>query len=228
MDCGTHGRRILHLQKRMLQSITVDSTRTCSDLCEIGAALGVDKSPYNRVAHRHPYTAVYSLLFARFKTAPVVFCEIGIGTTRSLQLWSHYFESPEATIYGFDCDTALVESVRTMNLPHVTSAWMDVEKADTISETLRVIGKPIDVLIDDSIHNVESQIQIITRAVPFLKSGGILIIEDVSRGTPEETYRAALAPILGNFSYASFVVTEHALRWSPGWDNDKLLVLIKK
>lgn len=212
----------------MIQSITVDSTETQSELCILGAALGVDKSPYNQIAHRHPYTAIYSLLFAPYKYTPVVFCEIGIGTTRSLHVWSRYFESPETKIVGFDIGTELVDIVRQMNIPHVTSAWMDVTKSDSIAAALRDVGKPIDVLLDDSSHALVDQVRIIEQGLPFVKSGGLIIVEDVSRHTPNIEYQTALTPLLDKFSYVSFMVTEHALRWSPGWDNDKLLVLIKK
>lgn len=211
-----------------IQSITVDSTETQSELCCLGAIMGVDKSPYNRISHRHPYTAIYSLLFAHLKMAPLQFCEIGIGTTRSLQMWSRYFESSDARIYGFDLDKELVDLVQKQDMPRITAAIMDVEQADSITEALRAIGRPLDVLLDDSSHHFEDEIRIIECSLPFIKSGGMIIIEDVYRDIPIEKYTTALSALLHNFSYASFVVTDHKNRWSPGWDNDRLLVLIKK
>jgi hypothetical protein len=47
------------------------------------------------------------------------------------------------------------------------------------------------------------------------------------RATPEEEYTKELGEILPLCSAAYFVVCEHKDRWSPGWDNDKLLVLVK-
>ena len=211
-----------------IQSITIDSSATCSDLCKFGAVLGVDKSPYNTQRHRHPYTAVYSLLFSRYRYSPVVFAEIGIGTSRSINMWRQFFESPNAHIACFDVDTNLVAFMNTMALSNVHPAYMDVSKPETIATALREVGQPLDVLLDDSSHSLNDQVNIVREAIPYLKSGGLLIIEDVSRAIPNAEYNKALEPLLGAFSYVSFIVTEHALKWSPGWDNDKLLVFIKK
>ena len=56
----------------------------------------------------------------------------------------------------------------------------------------------------------------------------MIIIEDVNRNEPEVTYFNYLKDILHMFSFVSFILTEHTNRYSPGWNNDKLLVLIKK
>jgi hypothetical protein len=56
----------------------------------------------------------------------------------------------------------------------------------------------------------------------------MIIIEDISRDEPEETYNNILKDIVHEFSFVSFIITEHINRYSPGWNNDKLLVLIKK
>ena len=45
---------------------------------------------------------------------------------------------------------------------------------------------------------------------------------------PEEKYFNYLQDIFHEFSFVSFIVTEHTNRYSPGWNNDKLLVMIKK
>jgi hypothetical protein len=60
-----------------------------------------------------------------------------------------------------------------------------------------------------------------------LKPGGILIIEDIFRDTPEERYAMELQDILDKISFICFYTTEHANRYSPGWNNDKLLYLVK-
>jgi hypothetical protein len=56
----------------------------------------------------------------------------------------------------------------------------------------------------------------------------MIIIEDVSRDEPEERYIKILEDIKNEFSFVSFIQTEHENRYSPGWNNDKLLVLVKK
>ena len=164
----------------MIGTVVIDSSSIQSDLCVLGRACGTDKSPYNTVAHRHPYTAVYSMLFER---------SAGITGSR--------------VKYGL----------------------MDVEKDGDIRRALT--GELYDVIIDDSSHNHGDQLRIINEAFPLLKSGGMLIIEDVFRSTPDEDYAKPLKDIIIRCSNAHFVLCEHKHRWSPGWDNDKLLVLVK-
>jgi hypothetical protein len=48
----------------MISRLVIDSTDAKTDLCELGKVCGTDKSPYNTVRHRHPYTAVYSMILA--------------------------------------------------------------------------------------------------------------------------------------------------------------------
>jgi hypothetical protein len=55
------------------------------------------------------------------------------------------------------------------------------------------------------------------------------VIEDIFRNEDEDKYVEYLADttILKDAAAAYFVHCEHKDRWSPDWDNDKLLVLIK-
>jgi hypothetical protein len=105
---------------------------------------------------------------------------------------------------------------------------MDVKNRSSVVKGLQVTGGELDVLLDDSTHTREDQILIIKEGLPFVKSGGMIIIEDVYRNASEEYYLNELKDVLDNFSQVFFITTDHALRYSPGWDNDKLLVLIKK
>ena len=56
----------------------------------------------------------------------------------------------------------------------------------------------------------------------------MIIIEDIYRDASETKYYDELKDVLDQFSEVFFVVTDHIKRYSPGWDNDKLLVLIKR
>ena len=105
---------------------------------------------------------------------------------------------------------------------------MDVGEEESIRRGLEATGGNLDVILDDSSHGLDDQIRIIKQAIPFLKPGGLIIIEDIFRDAPEERYENALADVLDNCSMSMFVVTEHERRYSPGWNNDKLLFLVKK
>jgi len=191
----------------------------------LGKATGTDKSPYNTVAHRHPYTAVYSMLFAPLKSRAIRFAEIGVAMGRSAILWNLYFTHPETEIHMFDSDANFLERVAKFDCPRIRTAIMDVSVDGDVARALK--EEPYDVILDDSSHNYDHQIRIIKEAFPKLKVGGTLIIEDIFRNEAEDRYTLAIPEILAQCSATYFVVCEHTARWSPGWDNDKLLVLVK-
>jgi predicted O-methyltransferase YrrM len=213
---------------KRIQRITVDSTAAETHLCTLGSNYKTDKSPYNDAGHRHPYTAVYSLFLSQYRFQPVRFVEIGIAGGNSILLWRTYFTHKDTHIFGFDRDKNFIQNVLNFQLPGVSLGEMDVYEELSIRNGLQATGGNLDVILDDSSHGLVDQIRIIKQAIPFLKPGGVIIIEDIFRDTPEERYEEGLADVLDQFSMAMFVVTEHERRYSPGWNNDKLLFLVKK
>jgi predicted O-methyltransferase YrrM len=198
-----------------------------TELCMLGRATGTDKSPCNTVAHRHPYTPVYSMLFAPLKNKPVHFAEIGVAGGASALMWDMYFAHPEAQIRMFDRDQNFLANAQRHVGKRFTFHLMDVS---VDGDVYRALGEEkYDVIIDDSSHDFYHQIRIIKEAWPRLKSGGTLVIEDIFRNEDEEKYVKYLAntTILKDAAAAYFVMCEHKNKWSPGWDNDKLLVLVK-
>jgi predicted O-methyltransferase YrrM len=214
---------------KMIPRLIIDSTAAKTDLCLLGQVCGTDKSPYNTRSHRHPYTAVYSMLFAPLRNKPIRFAEIGVAAGNSAVLWESYFTHPDARIHMYDRDKNFLEHGRSLVGPRFEFAHMDVSVDGDIAQVLSSKGRGelFDVIIDDSSHEHGHQIRIIREAWPRLKPGGILVIEDIFRSTAEEEYAREIPHILEKAAAAYFVVCEHADRWSPGWDNDKLLVLVK-
>lgn len=212
--------------------LVIDSTAAPTLLCLFGHQTGTDKSPYNAAGHRHPYTAVYTLLFARLSRQPVRFAEIGLAMGASAEMWSKYFQHPRAQILGFDRDEEINRNaVERVNDARFRSGMMDVSLDGAVRAALEAgaggSDSGYDVIIDDSSHNHEHQIRIIREALPFVKSGGMLIIEDIFRSTAEEEYERLIGPEIAACSEVFFVDCEHKNKWSPGWDNDRLLVFIK-
>jgi predicted O-methyltransferase YrrM len=213
-----------------IPKLVIDSSAAPTELCVLGQMTGTDKSPFNPAGHRHPYTAVYSLLFARYKHNPIRFAEIGVAMGASLELWSKYFKHPNAYLVGFDRDWGLLHHAKErVGDPRLHVGLMDVAVDENVKDSLEnaSAGEKYDVIIDDSSHDHEHQIRIIREAFPHLKSGGMLIVEDVFRATAEEEYSNLIQGELGACAEAFFVECEHTYKWSPGWDNDKLLVLVK-
>ena len=211
----------------MIPTLTIDSSKCLTELCIIGKNYNADKSPYNSNGHRHPYTPVYTLLMSKYKYQNIRFAEIGVAGGASVCLWNRYFEN--GTFFFFDRDQNFLDHAKRFVSTHNnTFALMDVIKPDSIKEALEATGGNLDILLDDSSHNPNDQNHIIHQSLPFIKSGGMIIIEDVNRDEPEESYINIINDIQDEFSFISFIVTEHENRYSPGWNNDKLLVLVKK
>ncbi len=218
----------------MIPSFTVDMTNVKTELCMLGAILGADKSPYNEVRHRHPYTGFYSTLFANIQTKPCRFAEIGIAGGCSAHLWNGYLRHPDARIWMFDRDDNFIEHARE-EMTQVPGGHrfsfrnMDVGVDGNVSKAFADTKEWFDVIVDDSSHDFDHQIRICKEAMPYIRQGGLLIVEDVFRETSEKKYFDALvsADVLSQCSFAYFVTCDHANRWSPGWNNDKLLVLVK-
>jgi len=211
--------------RKQIQHVVMDMTGSYTEMCEIGAKIGIDKSPYTKheMSHRHPYTGVYSMLFGPLKNKKIRFAEIGVAGGGSVILWNHYFKN--ATFHFFDRDEKFLENARSFEFPTSNFSLMDVSKDGDIS---RALGDTIyDVILDDSSHEYDHQIRIIKEALPSVKPGGYMIVEDVFRNIPESDFVRDLQDVLPGCSEAYFVVCNHEERYSPGWNNDKILVLVK-
>ena len=214
----------------IIPRLVIDSTAAPTELCLVGHKAGTDKSPYNPLGHRHPYTAVYSMLFASLKYKPIRFAEIGVAMGASAEMWSQYFRHAATKLCLFDCDRALLEAVRArVSDPRIRTDVMDVSVDGDVGRGIATAAEEegFDVIIDDSSHNHEHQIRIIREAFAHLKPGGMLIIEDIFRSTAEQEYEELIQGELAACAEAFFIECEHKNKWSPGWDNDKLLVLVK-
>lgn len=211
-----------------MNTIVIDSTQCTSTLCRLCSESGTDKTPYNVHGHRHPYTAPYSLFLEPLKQKPIKFAEVGVFRGASLVAWRRFFT--QARIYGYDNDVPNLDYIRNLGMPNVFLDTIDASKVENIQEKLTEAtqdGELFDVIIDDASHDPADQCAMIRAALPFLKQGGLLIIEDIFRDRPTEPYERAFADIQHLVSFQTFILCEHAFRFSPGWNNDKMLVMIK-
>jgi predicted O-methyltransferase YrrM len=117
-----------------------------------------------------------------------------------------------------------------MNMPNVFLDTMDAGSSPSIQQKLDEAtrdGVLFDVILDDASHNPEHQVEVIRTALPFLNPGGLLIIEDIFRERSIALYEQALRDVQPLVRFHTFIVCDHALRYSPGWNNDKLLIFVK-
>ena len=211
-----------------MNSITLDSSDCKSDLCIYCMESGTDKSPYTAQGHRHPYTVPYSLLFEPLRKKQIKFAEIGVFRGASILAWRRYFE--RARIYGFDIDQQNLDFIAAQGWPGVFLHSMDASDSKSIKENLALFtqdGELYDVILDDASHNVDHQMETIRTGIHFLKQGGLLIVEDIFRDMTTEKYEKVFAEIKHLVSFHTFIVCDHRNRFSPGWNNDKMLVFVR-
>jgi len=219
------------MEDHRCNSIVIDSTHAVSELCVLCAHTGADKGVLRKDngGHRHPYTVPYALLFEPLRAKPIKFLELGVFRGASMVAWRRYFE--KARIYGYDSDTAAMSCVPS--LPNTSLSEVDVSNKEALLKALErdtADGELFDVILDDAAHEVAHQTLLIQEGLRFVKPGGLMIIEDVFRDKPEADYIPALESAIaaGAISFYTFIVCDHVDRWSPGWNNDKMLVLFRK
>jgi predicted O-methyltransferase YrrM len=213
----------------MRRCITVESTECKTDLCKLCSEVGTDKSPYTKNGgHRHPYTAPYSLFFEPLRHKPIKLAEFGVFKGASLFVWRMFFT--RAQIYGFDCDEPALNFIRNeLKLPDVVVDKTDCATSEILTQTFEKYTADglFDVVIDDASHNMAHQALMIRTALPFLKQGGLLIVEDIFREQSEEPLLKAIEDMKDKISFHTFIMCEHQFRFSPGWNNDKMLVIVR-
>ena len=213
----------------MNNTITLDSTGCKTTLCDLCSKFGTDKSPFTQNGgHRHPYTTPYSLMLEPLKHKAIKLAEFGVFRGASLIAWRLFFS--RARIFGFDCDEPGLDYIRSMNMGGVIVDKTDCGNSEPLIETLKKYtsdNELFDVIIDDASHNVGHQALMIKTALPYLKVGGILIIEDIFRDAVESPLIEAMESVKDLISFQTFVVCDHADRFSPGWNNDKMLIIVR-
>jgi hypothetical protein len=105
---------------------------------------------------------------------------------------------------------------------------MDVLSEATLTGPFEKAGVLYDCIIDDSTHNFLDMIRIIKCSLPYLKPGGLIIIEDIRKAFDESWFYNELKGVLDQFQTSFFVDLEHDRRNSGLVQNDKVLILVKK
>jgi hypothetical protein len=149
-----------------------------TDLCAFAFRYGTDKCPQLG----HNYTPKYYELLNNRRHSIHKVVELGIGhkdvchtsqiTGASLYMWRDFFTN--ATIIGIDIlPQCQFEDVR------IKTFQCDQTNLRQLMRTLRIIGNDIDLFVDDGLHDEDNQVSTCLRVMPFIKSGGMYIIEDV-------------------------------------------------
>jgi hypothetical protein len=137
------------------------------DLDQIGLRAGTDKS-----SSHHDYLKFYEPFFARYRDGAPKVLEIGIFDGASLAVWAGYFEN--GPIIGADIDS----STRRFATDRVTVEILDQSNIEELV-SLGVKHGPFDIVIEDGSHMWEHQITTLRTLFPFVREGGIYVVEDL-------------------------------------------------
>jgi hypothetical protein len=118
----------------------------------------------------HTYLETYDKLFAPFRIG-CTFLEIGLALGDSIKLVDRYFEN--STIIGVD--------ISIVFQPEQYKNKVEIIEADaTKPGFLGQMGKwKFDIIVDDGSHMEQDQMASFELLKPFMKPGGIYIIEDI-------------------------------------------------
>ena len=149
-------------------------------LDEIAVKYRTDKAsvPYTDQVYSYPshtahhYTAVYDRMFSPLRDKPVALLELGVCTGASMRMWADYFAHRDSKLVGIDIDLSLLGG--TISDPRVT--LHEGDQSDT-----NLLGPPsrqFDIIIDDASHVSSKTIESFQAWWPYLRDGGVYIVED--------------------------------------------------
>ena len=118
------------------------------------------------------YFHVYEHLFARYVGQRITFVEVGVDEGTSLLMWRQYFQN--ARVIGVDIDPAASK----LEQYGVEIVIGDQASPEFWKQFYQRVGS-IDVLLDDGGHFNEQQIVTVSCALPKVRDGGMIVVEDV-------------------------------------------------
>jgi hypothetical protein len=168
-----------------------------TELTKLADTFGSDKGTQMSA---HFYTRIYEKLFWHLRSTKLTLLEIGLlradknarrelcaaeGKTNavadqapSLQMWRTYL--PNADIYGFDID-----DFSNVRIDRCRIFQGDMSDRDDLIVAAKNIGEPIDILIEDGGHVSHHQQVAFGTLFPYVRSGGMYIIEDLHWQNPK-------------------------------------------
>jgi hypothetical protein len=140
------------------RSVTLDA---------LGLKFGTDKS-----SSHHNYLTFYERFFEKYQDRQVRILEVGVLEGASLKVWEEYF--PNGTIVGADINPWTARFARS----RVKIEIIDQSNVEDLVRLGMTHGL-FDIIIEDGSHFWEHQITTLRTLFPFLRNGGIYIVEDL-------------------------------------------------
>ena len=222
-------RYLINKENKSFNKFFIDTSLAKTQLCLLGKKYPTNKSPLNEKGHRSGFTGIYNILFSSIKSKKINIAEIGIEKNSSTKIWRDYFDNSK--IYAFEFDKKKIINAKKNRLKNTFYYETDVTKREKIRDSFKRTKCKFDIIIDDSTHIFEHQINIIKETYKFLKKDGILIIEDIYRylkDYKEINYYNRLSYLQKEFNDIFFIEAINYNNFNASWRNEKVLVFIKK
>ena len=116
---------------------------------------------------RHSYLPIYDDLFLKFKDDKINFFEVGYCHGGSCQLWQDYFTKANIRIVDIEGTPFVSDRVQ-----------FEMQDSNTLTPDYFKEFAP-DIALHDGAHYLTDQLYFIKIVYPELKTGGLLIVEDV-------------------------------------------------
>ncbi|MFM2045588.1 MAG: hypothetical protein RLY86_4164 [Pseudomonadota bacterium] len=129
-----------------------------------------DEKTLFKMAH---YTGIYDRKLGDWMGKPVSFLEIGVYKGGSLRMWRDFF-APKSNLNFIDIDP----NCKALEIPGTSIRIGDQSDSAFLNDVATSAG-PFDIIVDDGSHMCDHQIASFHALWPFLKNGGIYIVEDV-------------------------------------------------
>jgi 8-demethyl-8-alpha-L-rhamnosyltetracenomycin-C 2'-O-methyltransferase len=180
-------------------------------LTEIANRIGTDKGTMD---YGHHYTVFYHKLLDELSKGHVKMLEIGVADPRfpgaSLEMWNEYF--PDIELIGYDINP----DAKQFEKENVHIFIGDQNNPEHLEECIKTYGADYDLIVDDGSHYGEHIVTSFKTLYPYLKEGGIYIIEDLHAAQLDE-YKMIEEIKALNYPCKEFYQTHH----------NKLLIIVK-
>lgn len=128
----------------------------------------------NKLIHKWlHYFDIYDRHFSSFQKKKITVLEFGVFQGGSLQMWRDYF-GKNARIVGVDINPKCQELEEKNIEIHIG----DQEDRNFLKQLMEKVG-PVDVVIEDGGHTMKQQINTFEEVFPYVKEGGVFLIEDL-------------------------------------------------
>lgn len=180
-------------------------------LTEIANRIGTDKGTMD---YGHHYTVLYHGLLDELSKKHVKMLEIGVADPRfpgaSLKVWKEYF--PDIELIGYDINP----DAKQFEQDGVSVFIGDQNNPAHLESCIEKHGGEFDIILDDGSHYGEHIVTSFKTLYPYLKEGGIYIIEDLHAAQLDENKMIEEVKAL-SYKHSEFYQTHH----------NKLLIIVK-